>query len=1016
MGSPPLTRSRSPRGSSPGPFGPSLWLIARVAFAACLTLGLHIAPVHAEEDADWFRRHVEPILRQRCLGCHSHAAGRMRGGLTLDWKTGWEQGGDRGPAIVPGQVEQSLLIRAVRRTEPELQMPPEPLPPRELALLEEWVRRGAPDPRSAEPSNQSTGTDWWSLRPLVRPTIPADPLADSPIDAFLNTAAREADVELSAPADRRTWLRRVHFDLHGLPPSPDDLDQFAQDTDPVAPSRWVDRLLASPRHGERWARHWFDTIHFADSHGFEHDVFRPNAWRFRDHVIARLNTDLPWGDFIREQLAADACFPDDPARWAALGFLGAGTYDHSAAATAPKSFELLDRDDMVTQTLSAFASTTVHCARCHDHKFDPVPQADYYALQAVFAGLGKGEIQVDLDPQVATSRRLWQQRLALAGRPADPELLAPPVQSLLAPVLQSVTSAPVWTPLAPTQLTTEAGTQFELLDDGSSLARSPAPETETVVVTGSTPLARLTAVRLDVLTHESLPRLGPGRAVNGNLHLSEVEVRLRTPTDPAGRLLQISRAVADHDQPGWTAAHTIDQQPATAWGVDPREGQSHAIVFTLAEALDLPPAAQLSVTLRQLHGRQHVLGRFRLALTDAPPAAAEPWPAELEALRQIPAAERSPAQLAELSAALLRRLAETELARLPPPHPLYAAGPVAVNERGTIRFDKPREIHLLHRGNLESPRESIGPGALSAVTSLPARFEIPPDLPESARRRALAEWLAHPDHPLTWRSLANRLWHYHFGAGLVDTPNDFGRMGGPPSHPALLEWLACELRDHSTLGTGGWKPLHRQIVLSQAYARASRPTPSAHERDPQNRLLTHMPRLRLDAEGFHDAVLTATGTLDNQMGGPGIARFSSRPGAQLTPILDYSQYDWTQPGAGRRAIYRVVWRGIPDPLFEALDFPDLGLLAPTRGFSASAPQSLVLWNNRFVLFHARRLATRAPHHAPDLTAQIHWMVRQTWLRDPQPEELSSLVDLATRHQLPAVARLLFNSNEFLFLD
>ena len=940
----------------------------------------------------------------------------MRGGLTLDWKTGWEQGGDRGPAIVPGQVEQSLLIRAIRRTDPDLQMPPEPLPAREVALLEEWVRRGAPDPRASEPADRAAGTDWWSLRPLTRPAVPNEPAAGGPIDAFLNAAAREAKVEQTTPADRRTWLRRVHFDLHGLPPTPEELDQFAFDTDPLAPARWVDRLLASPRYGERWARHWFDTIHFADSHGFEHDVFRPNAWRFRDHVIARLNADFPWGEFLREQLAADACFPDEPERWAGLGFLGAGTYDHSAAATAPKSFELLDRDDMVTQTLSAFASTTVHCARCHDHKFDPIPQADYYALQAVFAGLGKGEIQVDLDPQVAAARRLWQQRLALAGQPTDPALLAEPIQQLLSRELQTTGSAAAWTALDPTQVTAESGTMFERLDDGSSLARSPAPETETLVVTGAISLTRLTAIRLDVLTHESLPNNGPGRAVNGNLHLSEVEVRLLTPAEPAGRLLKIARAVADHDQPGWTSAHTIDGQPQTAWGVDPREGQPHVVVFTLAEECAVPAGSQVAVTLKQLHGRQHVLGRWKLSLTDGPPATVEPWPAELEAIRQTPAAERTPPQQGQWTAALLRRRAEGELASLPAPSPLYAAGPVATNERGTIRFDKPREIHLLHRGNLEAPRELVGPGALGAITVLPARFDIPAEAPESARRRALAEWLASPDHPLTWRSLANRLWHYHFGTGLVDTPNDFGRMGGPPSHPALLEWLACEVRDLSSRGEGGWKALHRQIVLSQAYARSSRPTPSARELDPQNRLLTHMPRHRVDAEGFHDAVLAATGTLDNQMGGPGIARFSSRPGAQLTPILDYSQYDWTQTGAGRRAIYRVVWRGIPDPLFEALDFPDLGLLAPTRGFSASAPQSLVLWNNRFVLFHARFLASRAQRHASDLPGQVAWMVRQTWLREPQPDELASLVELATRHQLPAVARLLFNSNEFLFID
>ncbi|MES2571020.1 MAG: DUF1549 domain-containing protein, partial [Verrucomicrobiota bacterium] len=296
----------------------------------------------------------------------------------------------------PGDVEESLLVRAIRHGDADLKMPKEKLPAEEIAILEEWVRRGAPDPREAAPVVDRT--DWWSLKPLVRPPVPVSG-PTNPIDAFVLEKLRGKNLEASPPADRRTWIRHIYFDLHGLPPTPEEADAFVHSSDPETEGRVVEKLLASPRYGERWARHWLDVIHFADTHGFEHDVFRPNAWRYRDYVIESFNRDTPWPRFIREQLAADVFFPDSPP--VALGFLGAGPYDMSAAGTAPKAFEYMDRDDLVTQTMAAFASATVNCARCHAHKFDPITQEDYFAIQAVFAGVGKGEIAFDEDPAVA---------------------------------------------------------------------------------------------------------------------------------------------------------------------------------------------------------------------------------------------------------------------------------------------------------------------------------------------------------------------------------------------------------------------------------------------------------------------------------------------------------------------------------------------------------------------------------------------------------------------------------------
>jgi hypothetical protein len=571
---------------------------------------------------------------------------------------------------------------------------------------------------------------------------------------------------------------------------------------------------------------------------------------------------------------------------------------------------------------------------------------------------------------------------------------------------------PQWTPLRPEVFLSAGGAQLQLLPDGSVLSGGTAPEKETLTLSTSTNLSRVTALRLDVLTDDSLPQRGPGRAVNGNLHLTEFHIQLFRAGEPEPRRLAIARAVADFDQSGWTIQHALDGNPATGWGVNPQEGQNHSAIFELAEPCELTTQDRLVVSLHQDHGRQHVIGRLSLAATDGPAGEAVVIPPTIAALLAVPETSRTEEQSLTLAAWIIQRRADDELRKLPAPELLYAAAPVAQNERGMITIATPREIRLLKRGNLEQPGDVASPGTLSAVTALPARFSVDAHQPESQRRAALAEWIAHPDNPLTWRSIANRVWQYHFGTGLCDTPSDFGRMGGAPSHLELLDWLACEVRD----GSGSLKNLHRLICLSDTYRQVSANREELVAADPANRLLARMTSQRLDADAYRDAVLQASGRLNNQHGGPAVTHFSSRPGAQLTPYLDYSDFNWDGPQATRRSIYRVVWRGIPDPVFDALDFPDLGLLAPTRGFSASPLQALTLLNNRFVLHHAAHLARRVQAETPDLSGQIAAAVRHTWQREPSQRELAQLQPLATEHGLQAVCRLLLASNEFLFVD
>ncbi len=978
------------------------------------------------EGERFFVEKIEPLLREHCYACHSHSSGTMEGGLTLDARSGWATGGSRGPAIVPGNPDASLLIVALRYGNADLQMPPDDkLPDEQIELLAQWIRRGAPDSRIAQPAapDRPDLTDWWSLRPLQRPLIP-DASAGTggevnPIDAFIWQRQQSLGLSASPQADRRALIRRVFFDLHGLPPTPDEVTQFVADPDPAAYEKLVDRLLESPRYGERWARHWLDTVHFADSHGCEHDVQRLHAWRFRDYVITSFNRDTSWPRFIREQLAADRFFPEEPQLTAALGFVAAGPLELSRAGTAPVTFDYLDRDDMVAQTMAAFTSTTANCARCHDHKFDPITQQDYYALQAVFAGIGKGDVEYDADPAIAQQRQHWHALLLKANHDPPATFFTAEYTDIVAQwEHDAATQAAIWTPLVPVSFTSSDGATLQLLDDHSLLASGTRPDKDTYTIAAPTSLTRLTALRLDVLADDRLPMRGPGRQDNGNLHLTELEVSIRSTDKGEMARLQLGRATADWDQTNWTIAHALDGDLATAWGIHPQEGQSHCAVIELAEPCELPPASEVVVCLKQLHGAGHLIGRLRLSVTDTAGITIDALPAEARAALALPHEQRSPDQQAAVAAFAVRQQAQQGLAALPPPQLVYAVSSSYSHGKKLDQPMPPKTVHVLQRGDIDKPGEVASPGALSAVPALPARFALADPLDEAARRAALADWIADPDNPLTWRSVVNRMWAYHFGRGLCDTPNDLGHMGDTPSHPELLDWLATWFRDD---GQGSLKELHRIIVRSATYQQSSdlsSPTTSVSPLavDAENRLLWRMNRRRLDAESFRDAVLQIAGRLDLTVGGPGIEQFTQTKGAQLTPQLDYDAFDWHQPGAGRRSIYRVVWRGIPDPFLESLDFPDLGLLAPTRGFSVSALQSLALFNNDFVLHHSQLLAENLAARYPTLQQQVVQACSLVFLRQPDPDEVEELAAYAQAYGLAAMCRVLFNSNEFLFVD
>jgi mono/diheme cytochrome c family protein len=1001
--------------------------IGLAALAMCLRASLggaaEPAPATVAAKAVDFVRDVRTIFEAHCYGCHGEK--KQESDLRLDRRDNAMRGGDNGVAIVPGKSGDSPLVDRVAGTDADSRMPPKGdlLSPEAVAVIRAWIDQGAAWPAELAGSANDKA-DHWSLKPLVRPAVPAgsaSPAVTNPIDAFVAASLAEHNLQPSAEADRRTLIRRVSVDLTGLPPTPEEVAEFLADASTDAYGRLVDRLLASPRYGERWARHWMDVVHYADTHGNDQDRPRPNAWPYRDYLIRSFNDDKPYARFVSEQVAGDALYPDDPQATAALGFLASGPWDESSLMSIvddtvdKKMAQVLDRDDMLSNVMATFTSTTVHCARCHNHKFDPITQEDYYGLQAVFAGVDRSDRPFDPDPAVFQQRRLLVQRKReLSTRDGERLLADAPLQAELAGVERAfLQNRDVWKTLWPLAVTTTNGSTATPQADGSLLFGGPLPEKDTYTLTAEIEPDAITAVQLEVLPDESLPQHGPGRRENGNLHLSEFKLSAAPVSGGEPVAVPLSGAFADFDQADWGAAAAIDGKPETAWGIYPEVGKVHAVVFVLHEPLRPQGRTRLTFALEQLHGRGHLIGRLRLSTTSVPhPVSAKPIAAELAAILAIFPADRTTAQKVELSRALADWQLDRQLAALPAPQFVFAAtNDFAAN--GNFRpAIKPRSVHLLRRGDINQPMQEATPGALACVEGLAARFTSDGSDDEGARRASLARWLVSPQNVLTWRSIVNRVWHYHFDRGIVDTPSDLGRMGGTPSHPALLDWLAVEFRD----GGGSLKALHRLIVTSATYRQSSRADAQRALIDADNRLLWRANSRRLDAETIRDAVLQVSGKLDLTMGGPSVKQFIESPGIHVTPNVDYLNYDVDAPGNFRRGVYRFLFRTLPDPLMESLDCPDGSQVAPVRSASVTSLQALAMLDDRFIVRQSEHVATRLAAEAPTLPEQIRRLFQRVLLREPTPEESQRWEAYAARHGLANACRMMFNTNEFVFVN
>ena len=996
-----------------------LWAVCLGVFAASL-----LAPSRAaspQTDSDALHEAARNLLTSRCSSCH--CADGPESGLRLDSRAGLLKGGEFGPAVVLGNGATSELIRRVRSNNDDERMPPEddPLSADEIDTLIRWIDASAPWPGSddAEMADaRDERLDHWAWQPIQQPPVPepADSLeqiagvepARNAIDQFIRHSLTEAGLSPSPAADRRTLIRRLSFDLTGLPPSPEAVDAFIADTAPDAYEQLVDRLLASPRYGERWARHWLDVVHYGDTHGYDKDKPRPHAWPYRDYVIRSLNADKPYTRFVEEQIAGDVLYGDTRDGHEAIGFIAAGPWDFIGHREVPetktdgKIARHLDRDDMVANTIGTFASVTVHCAQCHAHKFDPVSQEDYYSLQAVFAAIDRDDHRFDADPAVARQRQeLTASRAAHAASQASiNEAIAEAAGPRLAEIDAALAALPQddanpgpaygWhSGISPTP-DSEKWVQVDLGEPMplSEIVLRPCHDTFNNIGAGfGFPLRYRVEVSTDAdFTEDVLEVFATGDADLANPGVSPQ----RHATDATARFIRITATkLAERSNDFIFALAELEVFPAAS-----EEGAAANIAFgaavTSLDSIEAPPR----------------WGRANLIDGESPSDASDQRKTLTAERAALLAAHTSAEQAAGLSnAAAGIQEADAALEALPPQTSVYAAASL-------VRNGEPRTIHLLSRGNVLAPTRQVRPGSLSLIEGLESRFDLPADHAEGDRRAALAHWLTDPANPLIWRSLVNRVWHYHFGRGIVDTPGDLGRMGGEPSHPELLDWLAAEFRENG----GSLKALHRLIVTSAAYRQVSTIRDDAAAIDADNRLLWRQNRRRLEAEAIRDAVLATAGTLDLTMGGPGWQDFVIEH-PEHSPHYRYDLADPADPATWRRGVYRFIVRSQTQPFMTCLDCADPSMRVGRRNESVSALQALALLNNGFVLVQAERFAQRVQAEAGEsLDAQVTRAFELAIGRAPDAVERDTLIELAQAHGLANTCRTILNLNEFAYVD
>ena len=866
--------------------------------------------------------------------------------------------------------------------------------------------------------------DFWSLQPVVRPVPPALGQANrdwarNRIDHFIAAKRAEKNLPHSGKADRRTLIRRVCFDLLGLPPTPEEVRAFVADPDPLAYEKLVDRLLASPRYGERWARHWLDVVHYGDTHGYDKDKPRPNAWPYRDYVVRSFNVDKPYGRFVQEQVAGDALYPGTRDGIEATGFIAAGPWDFIGHAEVPETkldgriARNIDRDDMVKNTMNTFISTTVQCARCHDHKFDAVNMTDYYRMQAVFAALDRADHEYYPNPKTAKKHAALEKKITT--HKALLKQIELDIQSRGGAKLAELTKQlDDLRKKATTKPRPEYGYHSQIVDK---------PDIKKWVQIDLGEPVEIDQVTL-VGASDSYNNIGDGFGF---------PVRYKIEASNDARFAEESFLIADHtgvDQknPGIAPQHfkangtKYRHIRLTATKLAKR---SNDYILAMGEmqvrdasganlAKSKPVTALDSIEAPVRWRRSNLVDNLFNGQTSDPELArhlADTEAAHTELINSIVDGEIA-GKRRKTRAALAK--AEANIKAMPKPQRVYV-GKVHTGGgafRGTgHEGGKPRTIRVLHRGDMSQPRDEVGPGTLRLVKRDGGTFNLAGDHKESDRRVALARWLTKTEHPLTWRSIVNRVWQYHFGTGIVATPNDFGQMGAKPSHPELLDWLAAEFRDNGQ----SIKQLHRLILNSATY-RQSSATNAAHEKiDSQNRYLWRMNRRQLEAEALRDSVLVLAGRMNFQMYGPGFRDFVLEH-PEHSPHYEYYKHDPEDVSIHRRSVYRFLVRSQQQPFMTTLNCADPSQQVARRNDAITALQSLALLNNKLMVAMARHFANDLQQSQPNTQSAVSEAFFRTVGRAPSNKEASDLATYTQQHGLANTCRLLFNLNEFSFVD
>ncbi|QDU28308.1 Planctomycete cytochrome C [Anatilimnocola aggregata] len=1020
-----------------------------------ITLLLMFFSVHAraqgpaEEELQFFEQKIRPVLVKHCYSCHSaeaREAKKLQADLYLDSAAGILAGGESGPAIVKGKSAESLLLKALKFD--GFEMPPTGKLSNEIiADFAKWIDSGAADPRqdgkvvkAKREINLEEGRQWWSFQPLRAvnpPPVPTGARIQTPIDQFIQAALAEHKLTVNGPASKDKLIRRAYFDLIGLPPTPEQIATFVADDSPQAFEKVIDELLASPHYGEKWARHWLDVARYAESGGYEFDGFRGGAYHYRDWVIRSLNDDLPYNEFVRQQLAGDKLQPDDYASAAASGFLVAGPYPGQITAKTVERIRYDQLDDMLMTVGGSMLGLTLGCVRCHDHKYDPIPQQDYYALAAALAKTGHGSRTLDPDPS-ATQRAMEahsaaHEPLVKSLQRFAAEQLPKHFETWRAAELGKQPEAPRWQIMEAVDWDAERSWLKELpggilAHDGLLVAGVNVPKrgqgrkvaaAETYSLKFHTHQKNVMSFRLDAFTDKSLPQRGPGVNNDGSFQLAELKVtarpldsKLKDPPQVL-KLKPVFAAFEDKDQP---LAQAVDGMPATAWVVKTNAKKDNAAVFELEAPLaGFAGGTELVVELKF---RDLGIGRLRFSLsTEANPAtwAGDFVPQHVGEIRAILATNGNKlpaAQYEGMTRWLAPFHAETAKAfRTVRDHAAAEPRPKLSEVYTTVPGGQ--DVFLLRRGEVENKLGKAEPGFIQVLrreTSSPVSTSTTVAGPSIAStvepRIALADWMTNVEQgagPLLARVQVNRLWQHHFGQGLVGTPNDFGAQGERPTHPELLEWLASEFVNHD------WKlkPLHKLIMLSATYQQANDVSAANLKIDPANRYWWHYQPRRLDAELIRDSLLAIGGNLDKQMYGPS--------------ILD---------GVPRRSIYLRVKRSELIPLMTMFDAPEPTQSIGERISTTVPTQSLAMMNSPFVRQQAEKLAQRIkPNADTSVAAAIDQAYQITFARLPTEPERARLVAFveqqkamlgtdaaATDKALVEVCQLLLCLNEFVYVD